>query len=242
MVIVDEVQHALASHDGEMLMLALRAARDAVNTRPKTAGYLLFVGAGSHRSLIGDMTAKRNQASAGAVAMDFPLLGRDYVDFVLQRLRLEGAKKLPRAEAVMRAFDMLDRRPEELVKALRLTLAQVEQGADAAATLSAVAHTLRAEAANVEIMRAEQLGHLARAVLARIARADGPAKGAYSQAAMKEYASAVGLSVTLTEVQRVVNSLVAANLVMRRAHGLLDVADPSVREALSRQRALRRAP
>ena len=48
-LIVDEVQQALGSEEGSHLMFALKAARDAVNTRPQTPGHLLIVGTGSHK-------------------------------------------------------------------------------------------------------------------------------------------------------------------------------------------------
>ena len=85
-LIVDEVQHALGSSGGEALLLSLKAARDAVNLRPTTPGHFLFVGTGSHRSLVGELTARRSQAFAGAYAADYPLLGEDYVRFLLERL------------------------------------------------------------------------------------------------------------------------------------------------------------
>ena len=49
-LIVDEVQHALGSADGDNMLHALKAARDAINTRLATPGYFLFVGTGSHRA------------------------------------------------------------------------------------------------------------------------------------------------------------------------------------------------
>ena len=46
-VIIDEVQHALGSEDGDNMLLALKAARDEINLTPDTPGYFLFVGTGS---------------------------------------------------------------------------------------------------------------------------------------------------------------------------------------------------
>jgi hypothetical protein len=42
-LIVDEVQHALTSEDGNRLLLVLKAARDAINPRPHTPGHFLFI-------------------------------------------------------------------------------------------------------------------------------------------------------------------------------------------------------
>ena len=60
-LIIDEVQHALGTEDGNNVLFALKAARDAVNTRPETPGYLLFLGTGSHKSLVADMATRRSQ-------------------------------------------------------------------------------------------------------------------------------------------------------------------------------------
>src|SRR5450830_1493853 len=46
-VIIDEVQHAMGSDDGNDMLLALKAARDEINLSPNTPGYFLFVGTGA---------------------------------------------------------------------------------------------------------------------------------------------------------------------------------------------------
>ena len=51
-LIVDEVQHAITSDDGNQMLLALKAARDAINPRPGTPGHFIFIGTGSHRALV----------------------------------------------------------------------------------------------------------------------------------------------------------------------------------------------
>lgn len=47
--ILDEVQHAMGSEDGDNMLLALKAARNEINPRPEVPGYFLFIGTGSHR-------------------------------------------------------------------------------------------------------------------------------------------------------------------------------------------------
>ena len=64
-LIIDEVQQALLSDDGKHLMHALKAARDAVNAQPDAPGYFLFLGTGSHKSLVTDMTSRRSQPFTG---------------------------------------------------------------------------------------------------------------------------------------------------------------------------------
>ena len=84
-LIVDEVQQAITTEEGNQMLLALKAARDAINTRPDTPGHFLFVGTGSHRALVSELTARRNQAFAGATSLPYPVLDEAYVAHVLQR-------------------------------------------------------------------------------------------------------------------------------------------------------------
>jgi hypothetical protein len=57
--IVDEVQQALAGDDGTQMLLAIKAARDAINPRPGTPGHFLFMGTGSHRAQVVGMTLQK---------------------------------------------------------------------------------------------------------------------------------------------------------------------------------------
>ena len=237
-LIVDEVQQAMSSDDGQRMLLALKAARDAINPRPGTPGYLLFIGTGSHQALIGELGARRNQAFAGAVQLDFPVLDTDYVAHLLERLAREPDGPLPSTDATTDAFRTLGHRPEELRKALRLTRSQVAAGGDADAVLPVVARTLRSAAADVELAKVDALGALAVAVFDRIAAAPGAARRLYSTDAAAAYTRALGRDVRVEEVQKVVNALVDANLVLRRGHGQYEVADPFVLAIANEKKAL----
>jgi len=120
-LIVDEVQHAITSDDGNQMLLALKSARDAINPRPDTPGHFIFIGTGSHRALVNELTARRNQAFAGATSVPYPVLNGDYVEHLLKRLALEGAARLPSLAVAVQAFATLGNRPEEMLKALRLS-------------------------------------------------------------------------------------------------------------------------
>ena len=72
----------------------------------------------------------------------------------------------------------------------------------------------------------------------RIAAVDGHARGVFSTEAAAEYSRAVGRQVRVEEIQPVVNDLLAANLVMRRGHGLYGVTDPFVQQIWREKRAL----
>jgi hypothetical protein len=237
-LIVDEVQHAITSEEGNQLLLALKAARDAINTRPNTPGHFIFIGTGSHRALVSELTARRNQAFEGATSVPYPVLDSDYVAHLLKRLAKEKIKPLPSKDVAVKSFRMLGNRPEEIRKALRLLYQQLTPASDLDQLLPVIAATLRSTAADVELMKVEQLGGLAIAVFERIAGAPGDAKGMFSTEGLAEYSKAVGREVRVEDVQRVINDLMAANIIMRRGHGLYGITDPFVQEIWREKKAL----
>lgn len=227
-LIVDEVQQALASEDGRNMLFALKAARDAINPRPETPGHFIFVGAGSHRAQVGELAAKKNQAFAGATSIEFPVLGSDYVDFLIERYAQEvNASQLPTPNVAYGAFRSLGHRPEELKKALGQA---IRQGGDPNVVVPIIAQTLRITLADSEIFKVENLGSLALAIFDRIATsADSKAK-LFSAEAAADYSAAVGREVKVDEIQPIINALLAENLIMRRGHGQYELADPYVGE------------
>jgi len=241
-LIVDEVQHALATDDGTRVMLALKAARDAINSRPDTPGHFQFIGTGSHRALIGELVTRRNQAFAGAMSVPYPVLNGDFVEYVFQRLAQEAVQKLPSIEAAKKAFDFLGNRPEELMKAIRLLRSQLPYGVDPDVHLAVIVATLRTAAADAELLRLERLGGLANAVFERIAGSNDGARGLFSSDAAADYSRMVGHEVRVDEIQPVVNELLAANLIMRRAHGVYVVTDPFVQDTWLEEKRLTQVP
>jgi len=71
-VIVDEVQQCLASDDGLSMMLALKAARDAINLRPNPLGHFVFIGTGSNRALVQELSREPTSEEI-AKRMDIPV-------------------------------------------------------------------------------------------------------------------------------------------------------------------------
>ena len=231
-LIVDEVQQAITTEEGNQMLLALKAARDAINPRPGTAGHFLFIGTGSHRALVGELTARRNQAFAGAISMPYPVLDQAYVRHVLERLRRSDVAQLPSEEVAWEAFQTLGHRPEEFLRALSQLQASSSTGSGLLPdqVLPVIAATLRSAAADLELQKVEQIGGLATAIFARVAATDGPARGLYSAEAAAAYSEAIGREVRVEEIQPVVNVLLAANVLMRLGHGQFGVADPFVQE------------
>jgi len=227
-LIVDEVQQVLATEQGAQLMLALKAARDAINPRPDTPGYFLFIGTGSHRAQVASLTLQGKQAFAGATSLGYPTLGDDYVQYLLDAVRAEGAR-VPSLAVAAAAFATLDHRPEELLRALRMVQQYVDTQVDT--FFPVIALTLKTAAADVELRKIEDLGLLGMAVFERVAAAEEGARGLFSAESVSAYSAVVGHEVTTDQVQRVADDLRNANIIMRKSHGMYCVTDPFVRQA-----------
>jgi hypothetical protein len=235
-LIMDEVQQALGTEDGNNLLFALKAARDAVNTRPGTPGYLLFLGTGSHKSLVADMATRRTQPFAGAVSASYEPLGVDFVRWKHEQLQQMPGIKLPSPEVMHQGFVAVGQRPEELQNALVLLQARPESP-DVAFPI--ICSTLAAAASEVEIATIESLGALARALFERVVQgSESGESGLFSADALRQYAEQIGMAVDTPQVQNMVERMIAANLIHRQSHGVYAVADPFVRQAWQQRKAL----
>ena len=241
-LIVDEVQHAITTDDGRRMLEGLKAARDAINPRPNTAGHFIMIGTGSHRAMVAELTTRRSHAFEGATSLAYPVLGEDYVAHLLARIRQEnGQAPLPSLAVATQAFATLGHRPEELRKALRamyLSLQDATQTPDI--VLRIVAHTLRMEAAEIEFRKIEDMGAFAGLLFDRVACEVDEGKGLFRADALSQYKQALGRDVTTDEVQRVVNELMAENLVMRSERGRYVLTDPFVSVAWRERKQLAR--
>ncbi|MDE1911559.1 MAG: hypothetical protein KGL60_16265 [Pseudomonas sp.] len=113
-LIVDEAQHALNSEGGVNAMFALKAARDHLNGG-STADGLRLVFTGSSRDKLANLVLKSKQPFFGAHITPFPLLSRDFVEFVtdLWNQRLAATNQF-NLEDMDYAFQLVGRRPEML--------------------------------------------------------------------------------------------------------------------------------
>jgi hypothetical protein len=239
-LIIDEIQHALGSTPGNDLLFALKAARDAVNLRPGTTGRLFIIGTGSHRAQVQEMVIRGNQAFQGAASRPFPVLGEDYVAYVLDLARAQLGARIPTLPTAVQAFQELGHRPEELLKALN-ALRESPSEIPADTQLPIIARTLRRAAADVEITRVEGMGDLVVAVFNRICMNDRPASGFYTADTYKALAAEVGVPVSQSAVQNALLALTDANLVMALGKGLYDATDPFVKNAWREERGLEAA-
>lgn len=235
-LIIDEVQQALGTEDGTNLLFALKAARDAVNTRPGTAGHLLFVGTGSHKSLLADMATRRSQPFAGAVSTSYEPLGVEFVEWKKHQLAQVPSVKLPSQDVMLQGFLAMGQRPEELQNAL-IQLQSRSEDPDVAFPI--ICATLASSAAELEIATVESLGTLASVIFDRIVHGneDGESR-LFSSEAVANYSEQIGITVDTTQVQNMVDRMIAANLIHRRSHGVYAVADPFVGQAWRQRKAM----
>ena len=118
---------------------------------------------GSHRARVQELSVKCNQAFNGAVAHEFPVLGQDFVEYILHQVQPQFGTKTPSIAVTEEVFKRMGSRPEELMKVLKF-LRTLPQGADADEYLPAIAQSLGAAAAGVELQKMKALGPLAEAV------------------------------------------------------------------------------
>ena len=231
-MVVDEVQHALGTEDGMNMLHALKAARDRINTDPDMPGKFIFLGTGSHKSLVNDMATRRSHPFAGAVAVSFRVLDEDFVQWRLAQIRKhEPLAVLPSAEIAVQGFRVMGNRPEEMGKALIELQRQFGQhdGASSNQLYTSICQTRASAAAEIEIAAIEGFGLLGSAIFSRIA--NGRSSGMFGSDALSEYALRTGMSVDVPQVQNTADKMIAANLIMRMGHGVYDVSDPFVRDA-----------
>ncbi|MBC5764227.1 hypothetical protein [Ramlibacter albus] len=112
LLLLDEVQELAQSKDGDATMKAVRA----VANKHKADGRVLMLMTGSSREGLARLFAAHGRPSFGlAERQDFPVLGRDYVEYVVHRAnepRSRGHKL--KVDEFVEAFGMMDHRPADL--------------------------------------------------------------------------------------------------------------------------------
>ena len=232
--IVDEVQDLMLDGHGILLMKELKATRDAINMQHGDHGYFLFVGNGSNRSMVHEMTAQRRSPFYGAQNLPFPTLGRDYVRHALAFERHQNAKVLlPSESAAHTGMRVLGNKPNLFQEALSILQRSKEADGNNDAVFEGIVNTLYDQEGKVEFEKLEMLGELPQVVFARICQ--GPPEGVtglYADDARTEYAKALGWDkVTKREVQSALDSMKSSGLILREGdHKPVKAADEFMRE------------
>lgn len=85
-LVIDEAQHAMTTETGLSALLALKAARDELNSSQHHG--LRVVCTGSNRDKLAMLRNSKDQAFFGAPLVNFPMLGRDYVAWFCREVDL----------------------------------------------------------------------------------------------------------------------------------------------------------
>ncbi len=86
-LIIDEAQHAITTDAGIAALFALKAARDELNS---THHYgLRVVCTGSNRDKLAMLRNSKDQAFYGAPMVNFPMLGKDFIEWFCQKADLQ---------------------------------------------------------------------------------------------------------------------------------------------------------
>ncbi len=226
-LIVDEVQACLDTDAAQGLMRELKATRDAVNIRSKTPGHFLFIGTGSHRSMVNEMTQRRKEAFFGATSHEYPMLDEGFVTWALKD---KSVVIKPSLAAAVEAFKALGYRPEEFMLSLGNLNRAAKRAEPADVAFRSIIWMMREALANKEINELDRLGPLALAIFGAIAAEEEGVKGLYAAAQLASYSRTLGRDVRSEEVQSKIQDLVQANLIIKRGHGTYAVTDPFVRE------------
>ena len=240
-LVIDEAQHALTTDEGMNALFSLKAARDSLNTDPGHYGMQL-VATGSNRDKLATLVNGREQAFYGADMVQFPTLGKDYVEWLVGRAKLDVD-----IGSATQVFQSLGCRPEPFRKALSQTRLQqaVSPGQEPNEMLANLAAQGVLDAKNDFLNTVISLPPL-QAVLLRELAADslsGPEvrrSGLFS-AAMKarllarldaDIGTAHGVSVETPSVQNALDKLREQNFLWRSQRGSYAVEDEQFLEWL----------
>ncbi len=240
-LVIDEAQHALTTDEGINALFSLKAARDSLNTDPGRYGMQL-VATGSNRDKLSTLVNGREQAFYGADMVQFPTLGKGYVQWLVGRAKLNL-----NIDLATEVFQSLGSRPEPFRKALSQTRLQLAVNAaqDANAMLANLAAIGVRESKTDFLNTVASLPPLQSALLHELAADSllGPdvrRPGLFS-AAMKarllarleaEMGAAHGVSVETPSVQNALDKLREENFLWRSQRGSYSVEDEQFLEWL----------
>ena len=235
-LVIDEAHHAMTTDVGNSALFALKAARDELNSSRHNG--LRIVCTGSNRDKLAMLRSGKDQAFFGAPLVNFPLLGRDYVEWFCNEVKLPFS--LAPAE-VWPLFVEAGCRPELLGSAadqFRFAL-----GVDMAAAPQQFADEVR--------RLAEELNEVARGVIhsltpiqsavLRVMAASDQRYAPFEAATLEKYRKAMQLSgqapdelkVDVPGVQQALIALQEKKLVWRAARGVYAVEEKHTVDVLN---------
>jgi hypothetical protein len=243
-LIVDEAQHAITSERGANALFALKAARDELNSSAHHG--LRIVATGSNRDKLAMLRNSKEQAFFGAPLVNFPPLGKDYIEWFVGHLPFMQELDV---EQVYQWFVEAAYRPEILGGAVDALIYDLDArpGQFAGRLRWLVQEQVRAS--NEEALRVvHSLTPLQSAVLRVLAQA-GPEYAPFEARTMERYratlaAIAPGSKVEpeTTNVQQALVALQEKSLVWKAARGVYALEDTFLAELMRNAGMLGRSP
>lgn len=205
-LIIDEAQHALTSEDGEVVMAALKSARDQLNAPGKVN--LMLVMSGSDRDKLLRLVNTNSAPFYGSQIQKMPELDRPFIDFVAQLIEAQRPDVRPvDKDLLYAAFGKFGHRPQFFMAALGDALSPLSShaGRFEDAVMEAAEQRQRDDEAQME---SDYMGlkPLERAMLWRLLE-QGQRFRPYDAEALRFYADKTGDKVTAAKAQNALESL-----------------------------------
>lgn len=236
-IVIDEAQHALTSDTGMNALFALKAARDELNGSPYFG--LRLVCTGSNRDKLAMLRNSKEQAFYGAPLINFPHLGKDFVEWFCRNVGLPAALD---PEAMSLLFERAGWRPELLGAAADSIRFDFEIADTDIPARFAQAVNEQVEVATAEMLRVvHALTPMQFAVL-RVLAENGENYRPFEAATLEKYREALiaageGAEATpkvdVTSTQAALQSLQEKSLVWRASRGVYALEDVGLRDALA---------
>ena len=248
-LIIDEAQHAITTQAGSNALFALKAARDELNSSRHHG--LRVIATGSSRDKLAMLRNSRDQAFYQAPLQNFPPLGREYIQWLLKRVKLpveldvdlvheQFAGAAHRPEILTTALDALHFDPDlDATRApLRLGELVSEQVAEFNRETLRVVHSLTPlQAAVLRVMaaRGERFAPFESATLAAyeaVLKKESGRPGTVSESAAQQALLALQERGLVWRAARGVYALEEFSLAdLMRAEGMLDAPDGEIAHA-----------
>lgn len=236
-LMIDEAQHAITTQEGVEALFALKAARDELNSSAHHG--LRLVCTGSNRDKLAMLRNGKDQAFFGAPLVNFPPLGKDYIEWFCAHVDLPF--KLDPDE-VLALFKQAGNRPEVIYAAADTFRFDFEIIPDEGPARFAVEVQAQAEAINAEMMKVvHSLTPIQSAVL-RVMAAAGEAYAPFEAGTLDKYRQALILAgvpeaeakADVPVVQSSLTALQDKKLVWKAARGVYSVEEHSLVEQLGK--------
>jgi hypothetical protein len=235
-IVIDEAQHALTSQAGLDSLFALKAARDELNSSAHFG--LRLVCTGSNRDKLAMLRSSKDQAFYGAPLVNFPHLGKGYIEWFCQHVGLPAALD---PAAVWTLFERAGWRPELLGAAADSLRFDFEIASADVSARFAKAVDEQIEVAIAETLRViHALTPLQTAVLHVLAES-GTNYRPFEAATLHRYREALKKAgepvesaekVDVPSTQAALQALQEKSLVWRASRGVYALEDASLRDVL----------